>query len=382
MALSGIRTMSIIETPPEERMAVKSKVARFSPEIIRDALQRELSRGGQAFFIHNRIQDIDAVADFVRGLIPEGKVSVAHGRMKGSELEHTMSAFYRKKVNILVSTAIIGSGLDIPSANTIIINRADTFGLADLYQLRGRVGRSNIRAYAYFLIPGEEIIPEKAREKVMAIQELSYLGAGFRLAIKDLEIRGAGNLLGAEQSGHIGAVGYELYVKMLGEAVAELKGEEITPVTEPKLELRVAAVIEEEYVGDSPTRLNLYRRISSSGSADDLNRLMDELRDRFGAPPEKTVRLLEIMELRLLAKECGVTRIQNNDGRFHILFTPGVSVRQETLLELQKERGGYLRFLPQGGIELNMTGKAWIDTFRELRGTLREVTDGITKSSG
>jgi transcription-repair coupling factor (superfamily II helicase) len=382
MALSGIRTMSIIETPPEERLAVKSVVARFTPEIIRDALRRELHRGGQAFFIHNRIQDIDGVADFIRGLVPEGTVSVAHGRMKGSELERTMSAFYRKKVNILVSTAIIGSGLDIPSANTIIINRADTFGLADLYQIRGRVGRSNIRAYAYFLIPGEEIISDKAREKVLAIQELSYLGAGFRLAIKDLEIRGAGNLLGAEQSGHIGAVGYELYVKMLEEAVAKLKGEEITPVIEPRLELRVTAVIEEEYVRDSSIRLNLYRRMSSSGSVDDLNRLRDELRDRFGTLPEKTIRLLEIMELRLLAKECAVTKMQNNDGRFHILFAPGVSVGPETLFELQKKRDRYLRFLPQGGIELNLRGKTWDRTFRELRGILQEVIDGRNRTSG
>jgi transcription-repair coupling factor (superfamily II helicase) len=336
MALSGIRSMSVIETPPEERLAVKSSVAGFSPQIIKNALQKELLRDGQAFFINNRIHNIHEIAESIRKLVPEGKIAVAHGRMKGGELDRVMHSFYTKKSNILVSTAIISSGLDIPTANTIIINRADKFGLADLYQLRGRVGRSNIKAYAYFLIPGEDIITEKAKEKVMAIQELSYLGAGFRLALKDLEIRGAGNLLGPEQSGHIEAVGYDLYIKMLHEAVAGLKGEDAGPGIEPVLELHTTAVIPEEYIKDPSLRLNIYRRISSRSSIEEIGMLRDELNDRFGSPPEETGRLLDIMELKITAKRSAVTVIKNIGGRFRVILAPGTTVDSHTLSGLHK----------------------------------------------
>jgi transcription-repair coupling factor (superfamily II helicase) len=373
MALSGIRAMSVIETPPEERLAVESFVARFNPEIIRDALQRELQRGGQAFFIHNHIHDIYNIADFLKRLVPEGKIAIAHGQMRNRELEEIMRSFYRKEIDILVSTAIIGAGLDIPTANTIIINRADKFGLADLYQLRGRVGRSNVRAYAYFLIPGEEAITEEARKRLLAIQELSYLGAGFRLALKDLEIRGAGNLLGPEQSGHIEAVGYDLYVKMLEEAVAELKGEEIPPKIEPLLELRVTALIPESYIENPTLRLSLYRKIASANKREQIDQLKDELRDRFGAPSEETQRLLQIMELKLLARKLAITKIQNIAGRIKILFAPETPVTSEMIFSLYKNRQGYLKFLPERGIELDLRGKSWSEIFSELKGIMEEL---------
>jgi len=373
MALSGIRAMSVIETPPEERLAVESFVARFSPDIIREALQRELDRDGQAFFIHNYIYDIYKMAEFVKRLIPEGKIAVAHGQMRSRELEEVMRAFYRKEINVLVSTAIIGSGLDIPTANTIIINRADKFGLADLYQLRGRVGRSNIKAYAYFLIPAEDTITEEARKKLLAIQELSYLGAGFRLALKDLEIRGAGNLLGPEQSGHIEAVGYEMYVRMLEEAVAELKGEEIPSKIEPVLELKVTALIPENYIENPMLRLSTYRKIASINTMDQLNKLRDELRDRFGTPPEETERLLQIMELKLLARRFAITTIQNISGRVKILFAPETPVTPEKIFSLYKGREGLLKFLPEGGIELNLRDKKWKEVFKEVKEILKEL---------
>jgi len=374
MALSGIRNISVIETPPEERLAVKSMIAKFEPETIKDALNKELERGGQAFFIHNRIHDIYNIANFLRELIPEAKIAVAHGQMRGIELERVMRAFYKKESNVLVSTAIIGSGLDIPSANTIMINRADRFGLADLYQLRGRVGRSNVKAYAWFLIPGEDTITEDARKKVKAVQELSYLGAGFRLAMKDLEIRGAGNMLGAEQSGHVEAVGYDLYIKMLEEAVAELKGEEAPSEIEPALALGVTAVIPECYIKDPSLRLNIYRKIAAARDDEQLTRLKDELQDRFGALPDETKRLLEIMELKTIAKRLAVTVINNKAGKVKILFAPDTPVTPEMLFSLYKEDGDPVKFLPEGGIELNLSGKAWGELFKKVMDVLKDLS--------
>ena len=373
MALSGIRAMSVIETAPEDRLAVKSFVARFNPQIIRDALEKELDRDGQAFFVHNRIQDIYSMAVFLRDLLPRCRIAVAHGQMREKELEQIMRSFFRREINILVSTAIIGSGIDVPSANTIIINRADKFGLADLYQLRGRVGRSHIRAYAYFLIPGEDIITAEARKKLQAIQELGYLGAGFRLALRDLEIRGAGNVLGAQQSGHIEAVGFDMYLEMLESAVAELKGEKVIPKIEPVLDLKITAVIPERYIENPDLRLSFYRRIASVKNRNSLMELREEFKDRFGAPPEETLRLLEIMEIKLLAKNISVTRIQNMAGRMKIVFAPETPVTSQQIFSLYKNRETYLKFLPEGGIEVDLRGKEWSEIFIELKSIMEEL---------
>jgi transcription-repair coupling factor (superfamily II helicase) len=373
MALSGIRGMSTIETPPEDRLAVKSMVARFTPTIIKEALQHELDRGGQAFFVHNRIHDIYETANSLRVLAPGAKIGVAHGQMNEKELEAVMHKFFHKETNVLVSTAIIGSGLDIPSANTIIINRADRFGLADLYQLRGRVGRSNIRAYAYFLIPGEDIITEQARKKLQAIQEMGYLGAGFRLALKDLEIRGAGNLLGAEQSGHIEAVGFDMYMEMLENAVSELKGEKTTPDIEPILDLKVTAIVSEKYIENPEIRLSVYRKIASAKDIKSLKRLIDELKDRFGPPPEETERLIHIMELKVMAMKLFITKIENIAGKIKILFAPDTPVMPQQLFDLHATRKGWIKFLPEGGIELNLRGKSWDRIFMELKEVMKEL---------
>jgi transcription-repair coupling factor (superfamily II helicase) len=366
MALSGIRAMSVIETPPEDRLAVKSIVARFNPEIIRDALQKELDRGGQAFFVHNRIQDIHRVADYLKKIVPEGKIAVAHGRMREKELEGVMRSFFRKETNILVSTAIIGAGLDIPSANTIIINRSDKFGLADLYQLRGRVGRSDIRAFSYFLIPDEDTMSEHARKKLQAIQELGYLGAGFRLALRDLEIRGSGNLLGPEQSGHIEAIGFDLYIEMLEQAVSELRGEKVSPKIEPILDLRVTAMIPEYYIENPDLRLSIYRKIATVKHGKELDRLLDELKDRFGKLPAETRTLIRVMELKVLAKQLAITRIQNTGDSVKVLFDSSTVVTPQELLSLYKKEKERLRLLPEGGIEIDLKGRPPDEVFREL----------------
>ena len=373
MALSGIRGMSTIETPPEERMAVKSSVTRFNPTIIKEAVQYELDRNGQAFFVHNRIKDIYEIGNFIHQLVPDGKIGIAHGQMHEKELEQVMHKFFHKEINVLVSTSIISSGLDIPSANTIIINRSDRFGLADLYQLRGRVGRSNIKAYAYFIIPGEDVITEDARKKLQAIQEMGYLGAGFRLALKDLEIRGAGNLLGAEQSGHIGAVGFKMYMEMLEAAVAELKGEKAKPSFEPVLELNVTAAISDEYIEDPDIRLSLYRKIGGVKDVPSLRKILEELKDRFTRPPEETSRLIDIMELKILARDLFITRIDNFAGRYKMLFAPETPVTPERIFALHTTRKRFLKFLPEGGVEINLKGRKWHEIFGELKGIMEEL---------
>ncbi|UCH80717.1 MAG: transcription-repair coupling factor [Nitrospiraceae bacterium] len=373
MALSGIRSMSTIETPPEDRMAVKTTVARFNADIIRDALVRELARGGQAFFVHNRIKDIYQMGQFIQDLVMEARIGIAHGQMKEKELEQVMHKFFHKEIDILVSTAIIGSGLDVPSANTIIINRADRFGLADLYQLRGRVGRSNVKAYACLLIPGEDIITEEARKKLQAIQEMGYLGAGFRLAMKDLEIRGAGNILGAEQSGHISAIGFDMYMDMLESAVSELKGEKVSPKIETELDLNITAMISEDYIESPELRLSLYRKIATAKKEDTLSKILDELKDRFGPPPEKTKRLIDIMKLKVLASTLMITRIHNAGGRYRILFADETEVTPDMLFALHTSRKGRIKFLPEGGVELDLRGEKWNTVYKKLKELLEEL---------
>ena len=260
MSIIGIRDLSIIETPPVDRLAIQTYVTRYDERVIRDAILRELERGGQVFFLHNRVETIDRIAMKLADLIPEAKMAVAHGQMKPKDLEQVMLDFLDNETQVLVCSAIIESGLDFPNANTIIINRADRFGLAQLYQLRGRVGRSHRHAYAYLLIPGEQAITPDAEKRLRALQEIDGLGGGFKLALHDLEIRGAGNLLGQQQSGNITAVGFELYTEMMQNAVRELKGEEVTPDVEPEIRLGISAYFPDDYIPDVNQRLFFYKR--------------------------------------------------------------------------------------------------------------------------
>jgi transcription-repair coupling factor (superfamily II helicase) len=368
MALSGIRGMSVIETPPEERLAVRSMAAVFDEGLIKEAIERELQRNGQVLFVHNTVYDIEKAAGMLKRLLPEARFAVAHGQMPERRLEDVMLRFMRGAVDVLVSTTIIGSGIDIPTANTIIIDRADKIGLSDLYQLRGRVGRSNVRAYAYFLVPGMDIITEEAKKRLQAIREMSYLGAGFRLAMKDLEMRGAGNLLGPEQSGHIHAVGFDMYVEMLENAVAELKGVEVKEEIEPSITLRIAALIPEWYIEDMTLRLSVYRRIAGAKDMESIEDIASEMKDRFGGLPDEVGNLLEIMRLKIMAKRLSVTKISESDGKVRFAFADETPVKTDAVFGLQRTFPG-IRF-SKDGFELDVRGLSEDDVRKNVYGAL------------
>jgi transcription-repair coupling factor (superfamily II helicase) len=346
MALSGIRDLSVIESPPLDRLAIRTYVTRADDHVVREAILREIRRGGQVFFVHNRVDSIDRQAAHLRVLVPEATIAVAHGQMRERQLEQVMDDFMHQRANVLVCSAIIESGLDIPRANTIIINRADTFGLAQLYQLRGRVGRSNLRAYAYLLIPGEHLIGKDAHKRLQALQELDELGGGFRLAAHDLEIRGAGNMLGKQQSGHITAVGFELYTQMMEEAVREVRGETVTTEVEPEIQLGIPAYIPEDYVQDVNQRLILYKRLAGIRRAADLAAIVDELHDRYGPVPPLVDSLVRVMELRRALKDLLITAVRVRGDAVVLEFHADTPVRTDTLLALVKRSKGAVQLFP------------------------------------
>ena len=312
LALSGVRELSMIATPPVDRLAVRTYISPFDPVILREALRRERYRGGQTFYVVPRIADLEEVREFLAEQVPELKVATAHGQLPPTALEDVMTAFYDGKYDVLLSTAIVESGLDIPNANTLIVHRADMFGLAQLYQLRGRVGRSKTRAYAYFTTPTNQRLTEGAEKRLKVLQSLDTLGAGFSLASHDLDIRGAGNLLGEEQSGHIREVGFELYQSMLEEAVAALKGGDIGEAQDqwsPQISLGTSVLIPESYVADLQLRLGLYRRLSTLEKRSDIDGFAAELVDRFGELPDEVKHLLDVVEIKGLAKQAGLQQL-------------------------------------------------------------------------
>ncbi len=370
MSLMGIRDLSIIDTPPVDRLAIKTHVARFSDEIIREAVLRELRRGGQIFFVHNRVQSIGAMAEHLGRIVPEARIAVAHGQMEEKELERVMLGFMHGETNLLLCTTIIESGLDIPNANTLIVNRADAFGLAQLYQLRGRVGRAKQRAYAYFLIPGEGAISADARERLRILQELTELGAGFRIATHDLEIRGAGDLLGARQSGNIAAVGFELYNELLEEAIRELKGEEMAVRVEPEIKLRIPAFVPEEYVRDPNQRLVIYKKLTQAVSAEDIAEVEEELGDRFGKLPLAATYLLEVMRLRLRFKAMLVTEAEFDGRRLILSFHRQTPVSPDTIIALLKENPRKYQFTPDYRLIVSLADTSFDALLTEARNVL------------
>ncbi len=349
MALSGIRDLSIIESPPVDRQAIRTYVTRRDEAMIREATMRELARGGQIFFVHNRVETIERTAARLREVVPEARFGVAHGQMGGEPLEKVMLDFLEKRIDVLVTTAIIESGLDIPNANTIFIDRADTFGLAQLYQLRGRVGRSHHRAYAYLLIPGETLVSRDAQKRLEVLASLDDLGGGFRLAVHDLEIRGAGNLLGKQQSGQVAAVGFELYTQMLEEAIQELRGGAVRPEVEPEIQLGIAAFIPEEYVADVSQRLSLYKRMARAESREELDELRGELEDRFGPVPARVLTLLDVMDLRRHLKRALVVRMRRQGGNLVLRFHESSALDPARVVALAKSRRE-IRLLPDNEI--------------------------------
>ncbi|MGE3176732.1 MAG: transcription-repair coupling factor, partial [Vicinamibacterales bacterium] len=355
MSLVGIRDMSVIETPPKDRLSIQTNVVKFDQEIIRRAIRGELERGGQVYFVHNRVESIFSIGNLVQRLVPEARIVIGHGQMGEEALERAMLDFVERRFDVLVATTIVENGLDIPNANTIVINRADRYGLSQLYQLRGRVGRSDRPAYAYLLIPPEDNLSPVAKKRLAAIREFSDLGSGFRVAALDLEIRGAGNMLGGEQSGHIEAVGFEMYMKLLEETVKELKGEEIEDDVRATVNLGVDLRIDERYVADMNQRLTLYRKVAAARREEEIDRVLAEAHDRYGAPPDSVLNLADYGRIRIMADLLGVEGIDREGRQVVLKFRPQAKVDPARLVNLVRQRKD-VALVPPAALKLSLDG--------------------------
>jgi transcription-repair coupling factor (superfamily II helicase) len=350
MSLAGVRDLSIIESPPPGRTAIQTYLVPFRKSVLAQAIRQEMRRGGQIFVVHNRVETLGSMVRAIQSMVPEARIVMAHGRLPERQLEAVMLRFVRDEADVLVTTTIIENGLDIPRANTIIVNRADHLGLAQLYQLRGRVGRSQEHAYAYFVIPGRHSLHPEAAKRLKALQEFSELGAGFRLAAADLEIRGAGELLGARQSGHIAALGFDLYCQMLERAVQEMQGQTVPEHSPPSLHLGVDIKLPESYLPEPGDRLSIYKRLAQARSAADIERLEQETEDRFGHPPPPARHLFDMARLRLVAEEAGVKSVDLAEGRLQIRFHETPPVEPSRVIEMTSREQGSLS--PSGMLTL------------------------------
>ena len=367
MSLAGLRDMSLIETPPKDRLAIQTVVAAFSEGLVGRAIQEEMERGGQVFLVHNRVGSIDSIARLVHRLVPRARVLVGHGQMGERELERVMMKFVRREADVLVATTIIENGLDISNCNTLIVNRADRMGLAELYQLRGRVGRSNVRAYAYLLVPPDVPLSGEARQRLAALREFSDLGAGFRIAALDLEMRGAGNLLGREQHGHVGAVGFEMYCQMLERAVAEQKGEAMVPERRATIQLGLDIRIPETYIPEETLRLRTYKRIATVASEEQSDDMLRELADRFGPPPQSVANLLDYAVLKAQAERIQIEAIERRGTRVSVRFLDQTNLPPERLVEVVRGRRD-LRLEPGGilWLEAKQDGGSTVETLKTV----------------
>jgi transcription-repair coupling factor (superfamily II helicase) len=372
MSLVGLRDMSVIETPPQDRMAIQTVVAAFDEKLIRTAIEHELERGGQIYFVHNRVESIYEIAARIQEMVPSARVLVGHGQMPENELERVMLKFIRHEADVLVATTIIENGLDIPLCNTMIINRADRHGLSELYQLRGRVGRSNRRAYAYLLVPAEAELTPVARRRLAALKEFSDLGAGFKIAALDLELRGAGNLLGGQQSGHIDAVGFEMYTSMLEQAVRELKGEAAPQEVDTQLNLGLNIRIPAEYIAEENQRLRMYKRVAGVENEKALADVTAELSDRYGAPPPAVENLLRYAALRLQSKRIGVAGIDRKRDLVNIRFVAEAKIDPQRLADfVGKERGA--QFSPAGILKFTLKATQAEEVLEKLQSLLSNL---------
>ena len=353
MSLVGIRDMSIIETPPRDRLAIQTSVVSFDQRVIADAIRHEIQRHGQVYFVHNRVESIYSMANLLQRLVPDARLGIGHGQMNEGELERVMVGFVAKQFDVLVATTIIENGLDIPNANTMIINRADRYGLAQLYQLRGRVGRSDRRAYAYLLVPPGNALSGVARKRLAAIREFSDLGSGFRVAALDLEIRGSGNLLGGEQSGHIEAIGFEMYLQLLEETIRELKGEDLVDDSRASVNLKVDLRIDESYIPDMNQRLGVYRRIAAVRNRDELEDTLSEVRDRYGPPPASVLNLGSYASIRLLADRLRIEAVDREGTSVVFRFKPGASLDPTRVVNLIAKRP-HIALQPPSSLKLDL----------------------------
>ncbi len=374
MSLVGLRDLSVINTPPEDRLAIRTFVMHWDEGAVAEAIRRERARGGQVFFVHNRVRTIMEAADGLRRMVPEARVVVAHGQMHERQLERVMLTFRRGMADVLVSTSIIENGLDLPNVNTLLMERADRFGLAQLYQMRGRVGRGSHRAYAYFFVPRATTISRDARKRLAALQELVELGSAFKLAAHDLEIRGAGNLLGADQSGHIAAVGYEMFAELLERAVREMQGETVEEEIEVEIDLKIPAFIPEGYVADTSQRLAAYRRLSLAGSEEEVGEIEWDLADRYGALPEEALYLLGAVRVRLLARALGVKTVERHGRELVVTWSDPGKVSSGRIVEMVRDSEGELRLLPDNRLRLYMPGKAPKTVLESAKSLLQSVS--------
>jgi transcription-repair coupling factor (superfamily II helicase) len=372
MSLVGLRDMSVIETPPRDRMAIQTVVAAYDEKLVKSAIEHELERGGQIYFVHNRVESIYEIAAKIQELVPQARVIVGHGQMSEGHLEKAMMAFVRHEADVLVSTTIIENGLDIPLCNTILINRADRHGLSELYQLRGRVGRSNRRAYAYLLIPAERELTPIARRRLAALKEFSDLGAGFKIAALDLELRGAGNLLGGEQSGHIESVGFEMYTTMLERTVRELKGEAEAQALSTQLNLALNLRIPNEYVQEENQRLRMYKRIAGVESEEQLQDVRSEMEDRYGPLPAPVRNLLDATALKLFAQRVGVAAIERKQNVIHLRFTESANVDPSKLAEFVAGNKG-AQFSPGGTLKFVVRSTNAEDVLAKIKDLLQQL---------
>jgi len=354
LSLYGARDLSIINTPPKERLPIHTEISRFDSELVADAILKEIERGGQVYFVHNRVQSIESMRRLLSDILPDIRIGVAHGQMNERALEKVMLSFLAGEYDLLLATSIIESGLDIPNVNTLIINRADRFGLADLYQLRGRVGRSNQKAYAYLFVPPLRLLTPDAKKRLKAIQQFTELGSGFYLALRDLEIRGAGNLLGSQQHGFIQEVGFDLYCRLLDEAVKELKGEKVVKRREVKMSLDLDLYIPEGYIPFPQQRVEVYQKIADARNSADLKKIEEELTDRFGRIDPQVMDILTLAEAKLIAENKGIIRISMRKGLLEIEFDQEKRLGKERIEKMSKRLNYPLEFSAGKGLKIRV----------------------------
>ena len=367
MSLMGIRDLSLINTAPIDRLPTRTFISKWEPEVIRKAISSEISRGGQVYFIHNRIQSIYGIADELRTILPEARIRVAHGQMPEHELEDVMVAFFHHEIDVLLCTAIVESGMDVPRANTMFIDRADMFGLSQLYQLRGRVGRSKQRAYCYLLLPRDKKLDQQAQERLKIIQENTALGSGIKIAQYDLELRGSGDILSEDQSGHVNAVGYEMYMDLLAEALANAKGEDYDSFElDPEINLKIPAMIPDSYINDVRIRLGYYKALADVSTEAELAKIEDELKDQFGPLPEPTVNLFGLMMIRRQCKELGVRDVSAGLKSISLIFTEKTRLKPETVIGLAMRENKKYSVTPDNRLNVRMNSITWSGVYEEL----------------
>jgi len=380
MSLMGVRDLSIIKTPPADRLSIQTYVSRFDEDIISHAIEKELERGGQVFFVHNRVQTIEIMADTLSRLVPKARIGIAHGQMKERNLEKAMIKFLAKETDVLVCTTIIDSGLDIPSANTIIINKVDRFGLAEIYQLRGRVGRSNVKAYAYLLISDGSHLTRDAQKRLKVLMDFSCLGSGVNIALNDLRIRGGGNILGFSQSGHIKAIGYELYLKLIEQAIAELKGEVWQEEIFPEIHTDLPVFIPYSYIEESDVRLDIYRRLSSIKGKDELKEMVQEIEDRFGPLPKEVLNLISVIKIKIGLKKIGSTVLDIKNDYMVFSFSNDTHVSPSGLIDLVSSYPDNFSFLSDQKLKVVREKKRSFSTLGEAEEIIHQFDRYIVKS--